>query len=150
MSIGKLANANTPAALVAERVMIQLPAEARAWATEQGWPVALLQNQADADCAGQPCAAIVISQPDQGSIYRISTQLPRSVQKVPLEVNVNDARVEHAEVILDGKTIIAQFSGSSYNGFWLLEPGDHQFVARATMRDGTQQESEPVTIHVVE
>ncbi len=150
VSTGKLANASTPPALVAERVMIQLPAEARAWATEQGWPVALLQDRADADCAGEPCAAIVISQPDQGSIYRISTELPRSVQKVPLEVNVNDARVEHAEVILDGATIIAQFNGSSYNGFWPLEPGDHQFVARATMRDGTQQESEPVTIHVVE
>lgn len=150
VSTGKLATASTPPALVAERVMIQLPAEARAWATEQGWPVALLQNQADADCDGEPCAAIVINQPDQGSIYRISTQLPRAVQKVPLEVNVNDARVEHVEVILDGATIIAQFSGSSYNGFWPLEPGDHQFVARATMRDGTQQESEPVTIHVVE
>ena len=150
VSTGKPATASTPTARVVERVMIQLPAEARAWATEQDWPVAFPQDQSSAGCTGQACAAIVISQPDSGSIYRISKQLPRSVQKVPIEVNVNDARVDHVEVILDGEVVIAQFSGVSYNGFWLLEPGDHQFVARATLRDGTQLGSEVVTIHVME
>jgi membrane carboxypeptidase/penicillin-binding protein len=150
VSTGKPATANTPAARVAERVMIQLPAEARAWASEQGWPVAMPQDQASAGCTGQACAAIVISQPDPGSIYRISKQLPRAVQKVPIEVNVNDARVDHVEVIVDGEVMIAQFSGVSYNGFWLLEPGDHQFIARATLRDGTHLDSEVVTIHVME
>jgi len=150
VTTGKLANANTPAGQVVDRVMIQLPAEARAWATEQGWPVALLDDQSGGACEGEACAAIVISQPDPGSIYRISEQLPRAVQKVPLEVNVNDAHVERAELILDGEEVIAQFSGTSYKGFWTLEPGDHQFVARAYLRDGTQQDSAAVTIHVAE
>jgi membrane carboxypeptidase/penicillin-binding protein PbpC len=150
MTTGKLANANTPPGQEVDRVMIQLPAEARAWANEQGWPVALLQEGTDAGCAEQSCMAVVINQPDPGSIYRISEQLPRSVQKVPIEVNVQAAQIDHVDVILDDKVVIAQFYGSAYNGFWLLEPGDHRFVARATMHDGTHQESAPVDIHVVE
>ncbi len=89
-----------------------------------------------------------MTQPDPGSIYRISAQLPLSVQRVPVVVSVNDPRVVRTDVLLDGVQVLAQFTGPAYNGFWSLQPGEHSFTARAYLRDGTHVDSTPVTIHV--
>jgi membrane carboxypeptidase/penicillin-binding protein len=148
---GKLADASTPPERVANHVMINLPPEARAWAREQGWPVALDNQSMGTPCGGtsqQECVPVTIAQPDTGSIYRISKQLPLDVQRVPLEVVVNDTRVVRTQVIVDDESVLAEFSGLSYSGFWPIQPGDHQFIARAYLRDGTNVSSAPVAILV--
>jgi 1A family penicillin-binding protein len=153
VTTGKPARADTPPAQVAERVVLDLPAEARDWARQQGWPVYEPENNTanGANCAaGQACAPVLILQPDPGSIYRITRQLPRTVQRIPLQVNVADARIEQVQLILDGSTILATFQPPSYNGFWLLQPGEHHFVARARFRDGTLYETPPVIVRIAE
>lgn len=151
VTTGMLANTNTPSNQIVERVMIQLPFTAREWAREHGWPVALDEQQSSIACsssAEQNCAALAINQPDPGTIYRISKQLPLVVQRAPLQVSVDDGRITKVELIVDGSTVVAQFTGSSYSGFWPLQAGDHQFVARGYLKNGTWIQSAPTVIHV--
>ena len=155
VTTGKPADATTPAAHIGERVVLMLPATVRAWAREQGWP--LYEPEGDAsgeNGCGQDetnaCAPVTIVQPDPGSIYRISKQLPLSLQRIPVTVRVDDAAVERVEVIVDGTEVIADFAPPGYAGFWTLVPGEHHFVARAHFADGSVRDSEAVTVRVLD
>jgi hypothetical protein len=163
VTTGKFADKNTPPNQIVEQVVLDLPPVAREWAREQGWPL-YEPPSGNGDIAGgptpigspcsdstkTPCSAVVILQPDPGSIYRISKQLPRSVQRIPVEVRVDDMGVQRVEVIVDGTQIMAEFASPAYSGFWPLQAGDHSFVARAHFKDGTSQDSAPIMIHVAE
>ena len=159
VATGEPATPSTPPERVSERVALALPDSVREWAARQGWLLAdtgttvASPAMAQHSCgqAGQPeCPPATIVQPDAGSIYQISRQLPRSVQKIPLEVRVDDTRVVRAEVIVDNTKIIASFDSGSYKGFWLLDGGDHSFLTKVYYADGSYKLSAPTRVHVNE
>jgi len=175
---GQPADETTPPDRVVTRLAFRLPVEARNWAREQGWPLAIEPASAesrsstgqpgpiaDAQAAGAPCGSksapcppLTLAQPDQGAIFRISRQLPRSVQRVPLEARVDTDRIRlsgvaRVEVILDGAAgprVIASMPAFPYRAFWTLEPGRHTLFARAYLTDGAHVDSLPVEIQVLE
>ncbi len=162
---GQLADAGTPPERVMTRLAFRLPAEARDWARAQGWPLALEPTpersvaQAGVSCnAGAACAPLMLVQPDAGAIFRVSRQLPRSVQRIALEVHVDADQiplsgVARVEVILDdpaGRRVIAAMSALPYRAFWTLEPGAHRLFARAHLAGGAHVDSLPVQIQVLE
>jgi membrane peptidoglycan carboxypeptidase len=164
------ATASTPPDRVQERVVLALPPAAREWAREQGWPLyeqgswgaGVQEREGDAalPCSSAPplpgsrapllpCSPATITQPDAGSIYRISKQLPLEVQRIPVEVRVDDTQVQRVELLVDGE-VVATFGPPGYAGFWSLSPGEHTFVARAYARDRTATDSAHVTVRVLE
>ncbi len=164
---GQLADERTPRERVATRLAFRLPVEARDWAREQGWPLATEPATSNAptatagpscDGAAAPCPPVTLAQPDQGAIFRISRQLPRSVQRIPLEARVDADRIRlssvaRVEVILDdaaGQRVLAALPAFPYRAFWALEAGRHTLFARAYLTDGAHVDSPPVEIQVLE
>jgi hypothetical protein len=88
--------------------------------------------------------------PDAGAVYRLSGELPREVQRVPIEARVDLDGLTAVEIWLDGSARIATLTEAPYRAFWALEAGRHTFVARAILRDGTSRDSPPVVIQVLE
>ncbi len=155
---GALATADTPPQRVVTRAGLRLPAELRDWAREEGWQLALepestAQGGQDSgrDTAAQtPGASIALVRPDPGAVYRLSGELPRQVQRLPVEARADLADVTAVELWLDGTTRLASLTQAPYRAFWVMEAGQHTFVARAALRDGTRVDSPPVTIRVLE
>ena len=157
---GSIAAPSVPDSQTVSRLAIHLPAEAVDWATEQGWLVAnglstkqaMTGNYDAKTCVGerQGCAAGVILQPDAGSIYKLSSSLPRSKQRIPLQAELFDDAVVKAEIVLDKELIVAEFSTRSYSGFWRLEPGGHTFSLRFHYQDGSVVVASAIAIQVTE
>ena len=145
---GKLATATTPPSNTTQRIVLDLPSIVREWARGEGWPLYVddgsTANQADGELP------VILVQPDPGSIYRMSGQLPTSIQRIPIEVRVHDPLIDKVEVVINDSAVIASFSHSPYTSYWQLQPGDHHFVARAYYRNGTVLDSPQVTIQVLE
>ena len=140
---GQLAGPDTPPARVVWRIMLDLPAELRDWARAQGWPLLPSSGIARAD------AALVITQPDPGAIFRLSKALPRAVQRIPVEVRANISEVMHVEVVGANDDVLARFHQPPYRLLWPLQAGEHTLIARAHLRDGRVLQSAPVRFTVL-
>jgi hypothetical protein len=157
---GQLAAADTPAERIVTRLGLRLPPELREWARDEGWQLALdpEDGQADGDSVAGPTpgpapglgGALALVRPDAGAVYRLSSELPREVQRVPIEARVDLDGLTAVEIWLDGSARIATLTEAPYRAFWVLEAGRHTFVARAILRDGTSRDSPPVVIQVLE
>jgi penicillin-binding protein 1C len=133
----------------ATRVLLDLPAPLRDWARAQGWPLATDTVAVDHSPLVTHHSPITLLQPDPGSIYRAAQELPQSVQRIPIEVQLDERDVARVEVALASGEMIARFDRAPFKSFWPLRPGAHTLVARVYLRDGTVRESGPVQIQVV-
>jgi 1A family penicillin-binding protein len=129
----------------ATRVVLALPAPLRNWARAQGWP--LMDGSIVTSTVA--VAPVVITRPDAGTIYRAAKELPASVQRIPLEVQIADGDVASVEVRLQNGEVIARMVQAPFTAFWELRAGNHVLIARATLRDGQVIESAPVRITVL-
>jgi len=154
------ANDTTPPANIVERVQLDLPLPLRDWAKANGWPLierriaqnTMKPNQTITETQS-PTLPLAIIRPDNGAIFRISKTLPLEVQRIPLQVQVQDRNIAHVDLLLaDGQqtTQIAAFQQNGFSGFWQLVPGQHTFIARATYQNGHTQDLDKVTIQVLE
>jgi len=147
---GALATADTPAERIMEQVYLVLPAEAHEWAAEHGipQPPAGIRQAGRLSVASE--AALMLTSPDDGTIYQISAALPRAAQRVALAARPGDGvRFTEVELRVDGEAA-ARFSAGPYETRWILEPGSHTFLARGRTIDGQWVESRPVQIVVRE
>jgi penicillin-binding protein 1C len=136
---------HTEANALQTRVMLDVPLPVREWARQQGWP--LLGDAASPNDAMPNI--VTIAQPDAGAIFRTAKELPDSVQRVPIEIQINDpARVARVDVMTQFGQRIASFDQAPYRTFWPLMPGEHILTARAFLRDGSFRDSAPVHITV--
>lgn len=139
---------DTPAERIVERVMLDLPLPLVEWARAQGWPVLVAPVAGDAASSPQG-PALRIVRPDPGTVYRSARELPAVVQRIPIEVSVDEREVAGVEVMLADGRPIARLDRAPYRTFWPLNPGRHTLVARAWLRDGRLIESQPVHITVL-
>ncbi len=133
--------------LSAGQLMFDLPVELRGWAALQGWPLAGVRV-ATAGNPGEP--VLQLAEPDDGTRIRIDKRLPRSVQQLPLVVRVDNLEIVRLEVRLQSGQVLATVASNGGRAFWPLSPGEHTFIAHATLRDGTELESAPVRVTVFE
>ena len=147
------ATPNTPRERLVERVLLDVPPPLRDWAREAGWPLwepgAGGMGKGPGDGAEEPSAAVAlaITQPDDGSVYRISKELPLDVQRIPVQVSAS-ADVARVDVMLSSGETIAQLPQAPFISMWPMKPGDYTLTARATLYNGRVLESAPVSIRI--
>ncbi len=147
---GALAEPDTPAEFVEERVYVVLPPEAQDWARQEGWP------QPPTEATGGPAdgeesgGGLVMTRPDSGSVYVMSPTLPPESQRIPVSARPQ-AGVNLLELTLyvDGR-LLETLRLPPYQAFWQLEPGPHTFVARGRTVAGQGVQSEAVQVFVRE
>lgn len=122
----------------AGRTAYRLPEQARAWAEEQGWPLA-------GEGAGSFAPRLL--RPFEGAQYRISRELPLSAQRIPFEVEPGGARIAQVAFEVDGEPIDGASSGLT--ALWPIRPGAHRVVARLWLADGAVVETPPIGITVL-
>ncbi len=141
---GQLATDRCPADRIEERVYQVLPSAALDWARERGIP-----QPPAAPCpihggsAGPPGEneglAVVVTGPDEGSVFRISPALPRSDQRIALSARVEGAGpVAWVEFRVDDVPV-GRVTVPPWRVFWVLEPGAH--VVQAVVADGAGQQA---------
>jgi penicillin-binding protein 1C len=107
------------------RLLVNPPAEARAWALDAG--VALADG---APAQGDDSLYIVL--PSPGSLLFLSPELDQ--QQLLLRASV-PASAERVSFVIDGSTV-GQAPGSDPKLVWRLEPGLHRLEVIATLADG--------------
>lgn len=138
---GLLPNADTPPDRIETRVYAVLPEEAREWAQQQGWPSPPVAVTANLNAIQTAETEIVLTRPDPGSIYRLSPNLPTSAQRIEISAQMRSAvQLVEMTFFVDGEPW-QSFSDPPYRGFWVLEPGEHTFLARGRTADGESLES---------
>ncbi len=121
---GLLATEETPAALRAAQLVLDLPPLLHPWARMQG--LALLDDLllASADAGSQSgTAALRLIYPDPNTIFRISPTLPRQTQQVRLAAVAN-AAIHQVTFWLDDAPL-ATVNQPPFETWWPLSPGTH-------------------------
>lgn len=146
---GQPATADTPAERIVERVYVFPPSELEAWAREQGWPLLSPPTAAAAEDSAAPLWGLVMAQPDDGAIYRLSPTVPLDYQSIRIAARAAGGVVP-AEVTLyvDGAAL-ATFTAPPYESLWRLTAGEHTFTAAGTDSEGRPLRSAPVSIRVL-
>jgi len=148
---GQLATDRCPADGVEERVYRVFPAVAQDWAWEQGLPQP--PTEACPVHGGSVVATsgdwiVIVTSPDEGSVFRISPTLPRSDQRIALAARVEGARpVAEVEFRVDGATV-GRVTTPPWRVLWVLEPGTHAILAVAMDDAGHQTISAPMQFTV--
>ncbi len=104
-----------------------LPPLAWDWARAHGWP--LVQ-----DFASQPttaASAVFLKSPADGSVYRLSPDLPPQAQEIPItaETSLANARLR---LWVDHTLLAECTTAPTCTAWWALQPGEHRFWAEVT------------------
>ncbi len=140
---GAPAGPETPPSRRQTITAFNLPPIAWDWARAHGWP--LVQDFLIGATPSPTPASVFLKSPPDGSIYRLTPDLPTDAQQIPItaETALPGARLR---IWADG-TLLAECTTPSCTVWWPLSPGEHRFWAVA-VTDQTQQQSLVVTITV--
>jgi len=142
---GLLADDDTPAEHIDERVFVVLPQEGRDWQVRNGLPLpplgAVIQMP-DAD------SGVRLLEPDPYTVFERSPVLPVEHQRLRLNVGA-PAGTESITYWLNGEAIGTR-TGGDWALWWTLQLGDHELQAVATLDDGSTQHSEVIPFSVVD
>jgi 1A family penicillin-binding protein len=145
------ASARCPGA-VRDRVFAYVPLEAIPWARAARIVLPPVPPYADAplvragDTAPAPGALMLVS-PADGITLHIARDVRPEDQAVMAEA-LPAAPVASIELYVDG-ALFARLDGAPYRRGWQLQPGVHEFRARAVMPDGNEVWSEAATVTVL-
>ena len=142
---GGLATARTAADDRGERVALVLPDEAQRWALEQGIPQLPFDRH---DRAADEDGALRIGSPDPYTVYQLSPLLPAEAQRLRLAA-LAPAAARSVHFLLNGVEV-GRAEQAPWQTWWTLETGQFTLVALATLANGAQQQSRPITFSVVD
>ena len=161
---GLRAGSGCPLDFVTFQTFTLYPAEALAWARNQGVPEP--PDVYSPFCPGQtdnefvdnngitdqlhPSSFIphplIFTSPDQGSVFRLSPTIPADKQKIRVSVRpVDGVTVEQVSLLINGQ-LLAEGSET----LWQMTPGVYTFEAVGIDREGNEINANSVTIEVVE
>ena len=143
---GLVADAQTPAARIVEKVYLVLPPELQEWGRDQGIPAPPPGSAIATGGAGESSVVLQLASPDPGVVYRISPAVPLEQQRIRFSAVARVALAEKG-FILDGERLPVQ--GSAFEIFWTLEGGRHRLQAWGTTPDGEELQSEAVEFEVL-
>jgi membrane carboxypeptidase/penicillin-binding protein PbpC len=155
---GEPAAATTPEEWLGQRHVINWPAEALAWADEQGllsaasevaWqpPPASPATGGEVAPAPTPSPVLVLTRPDNGSRYQITGEIPTEHQQIEVSAQYAGRSGESPLVLwLDGQPWHT-WDRPPYRVWWALTSGSHEFWV-TTEVDGLNIRSPSVGIRV--
>ena len=164
---GLLAGSGCGQQFVTQKRYTLYPAEAQEWARRQGIPSPpdrhselcprdtgnMLASQASQDMGGPNPGGqvdLVLTSPDQGSRYRLSSEIPLSHQQVPIQVRPADGvTISEVTLLVDDRTLVT-LSEAPYQAMWTMMPGTHVFRAQGFDVHGRGLSGGKVTIEVVQ
>jgi penicillin-binding protein 1C len=141
---GFLATEDTQAERRVKQVFIVLPQEAREWAIRSGIkqpPKGAPVQITDGD------KGLRLLEPDPYTVFQISPMLPIDTQRLKLTVGAPTG-TQSVSYFLDGK-LIGSATSDPWTTWWTLELGNHELVAKAQMKDGSEQVSQTIPFRVV-
>jgi membrane carboxypeptidase/penicillin-binding protein PbpC len=139
---GLLATDQTPLEDKVQQVFMVLPQEARTWGLRHGVkPLPVSPEQ-----VARKDDVLRLLSPDPYTVFQLSPVLPFDAQRVRFAVGVapGTTRVEYW---LNGKLFEAVQS-DPWLAWWPLTPGQYILQAKATLRDGSTQASDPIRFTV--
>jgi membrane peptidoglycan carboxypeptidase len=161
---GLRAGPDCPLDFVKFQTFTLYPSEARNWARKQNVPEppeiysALCPLHLDGELVDDPITTgdphpssfpthpLVFTSPDQGSIFRLSPNLPADKQKVRVGVRPADGvQIAGISLLVNGRKL-----SESTEFLWQMEPGTHTFEAVGVDEAGNELRANVVTIEVVE
>ncbi len=144
---GLLAEPGTPPERVEERAFIVPPAEAWEWARANHWPLPPEMPGGERGASAGP--PLVITHPDDGTIYRLSPLVPGTYQAIRVAARPADGvRVAEVTLYANGQPL-ATFTTLPYEVLWTLQAGEHTFLAVGRDENGRPLRSAPVSIRVL-
>jgi 1A family penicillin-binding protein len=160
---GLLAGPACPPQHVTYRRYMLYPAEAEEWARKQGVPRPPVQYSPYCPASGvetpevfqtstvyQTQPPLIMTAPDHGARYRLSSEIPRSTQRLMVRVRPADGvALRQVTLLADGQTL-ATLDHPPYQTAWDMQPGRHSFAAVGTDVRGRELRSNEVTVEVVE
>jgi membrane carboxypeptidase/penicillin-binding protein PbpC len=144
---GLPADSATPPERRVEKVLLNLPPGARAWAVKNGLALAtaLTPWPPLPEGEGENNQLMVVS-PDPESVYQISPTLPIEAQKLKIAA-VGSAGVRDVTILLDGVPL-ARFDAPPFEAWWVIAEGKHEVYAEGIDAEGKTVRSEAVTFTV--
>jgi membrane carboxypeptidase/penicillin-binding protein PbpC len=162
---GLRAGAGCPLEFVAFQPFTLYPAEAQAWAKKQGIPQPpeayspLCPRQAmeaggwrmeDGQSTSAPLlpnsSALIFTSPDQGSTFRLVSNIPADKQKIRVSVRPTDGvLLRQVKLLINGQPL-----AEGPETLWQMSPGTYTFEAVGVDAAGHEVQSNPVTVKVVE
>ncbi len=132
-----------------ERVFVFPPAELLDWAQQHDWPLLPGAPAASGAGTGDVGEGLVITAPDNGTVYRLSPVVPAAYQSIRVAVRPADGvTVAEVTLLVDGQPL-ATLTAAPFEALWPLSAGEHTFQARGVDREGRSLSSAPISIRVL-
>jgi membrane peptidoglycan carboxypeptidase len=164
---GLRAGPGCPLDFVVFQTFTRYPAEARAWAGKQGVPQppdiysplcpraqaggpASPSRTAAGQSSTQPSVfssqPLIFTSPDQGSVFRLTPNIPADKQKVRISIRPADGvELRTVTLLVNGHRL-----AESPEAMWQMQPGTYTFRAVGTDQAGRELRANEVTIKVIE
>ena len=151
---GAPADADTPTEQIVERVMTGWPAEALAWAQDEGLldsgggmaSVGMVTQASDAVAPGGTTLRWL--RPASGTRYHLASDLAAGVQQIELVLAAPN--LDEQIIVLWNGEPWETLNGAPYRVRWQLVPGEHCFVAEMRDADGSSIQTTPLCVQVLE
>ena len=168
---GSLAGPGCPPQFTTQRRYTLYPAEAQDWVRSQNIPQP--PEAYSPLCPGQKAGSgkqeagsnplapnpqslapspwpLILTSPDQGSRYRLSSEIPQSAQQIIVATRPADGvSLRQVTLLADGRPLAA-LTRPPYQALWRMTVGSHTFTAVGVDAEGNEVEGNRVTIEVVE
>ena len=125
-------------------------------AAYSGLPIPDLQSSASYSLLPTPyfllptSYSLLITSPDPGSRYRLSAEIPRTVQRIAVSARPTDGvALRRVTLLADGRPL-ATLTRPPYRAFWPMTVGRHVFTAVGMDGEGNELWGNEVVIEVVE
>ena len=142
-----LADDSTPIERRKSLNVMNLPAQAQAWARSQG--ILLLSDYSQSSgIISQQENQLVLLSPRPNTVYRMDSDFDPSAQQLHIEVAAGTG-ISKVTIWMDGN-LLATLSTPPYLAWWTLSPGEHRFWAEAVNEGGESVKSEIVDITVLD
>jgi membrane carboxypeptidase/penicillin-binding protein PbpC len=165
---GLLAGPGCPPEFTAQKRYTLYPAEAQDWAWQQGIPqppeaysplcpgvqTADDGPQMNNDPISYPLLptpySLILTSPDQGSRYRLSSEIPQEMQQIAVAVRpVGSVALRQVTLLADGRPL-ATMTHPPYRALWPMTAGTHVFTATGVDVEGNEIEGNRVMVEVTE
>jgi 1A family penicillin-binding protein len=161
---GLLAGPDCPPQFTIEERYTLYPAEAQEWVRWQNIPQP--PEAYSPLCPGQVAGSqhllphppslapspwhLILTNPDQGSRYRLSPEIPQTAQKIVVAARPADGVSPHQVTLLVDGHLLATIAHPPYQALWAMTIGTHEFTVAGVDAEGNDIEGNSVTVEVVE
>ena len=157
---GLLAGPDCPPEFATQKRYTLYPAEAQEWVRSQN--IAQPPQTYSPLCPGQRAGetlspapppfhspALLLTSPDQGGRYLLSSEIPQMVQQITVAARPTDGTtLRQVTLLVDGRPL-ARLARPPYQALWPMTVGTHVFTAEGVDAAGNELKGNSITMEVV-